>query len=240
MSRTRTLFRREQHAWIAVAVYAVILYSTLTIAFDLYVSVFDRVGKATVSWWMNVSLGAAGLAVALLVIRLYRPRLSGYLILLASALTVAFSMNQLSVPAKRFHFFQYGPLTLLLFDALRFRLRGRDLYGWAFIGIALVGLGDELLQAALPDRHFGVVDLAVNATAGAIVLALIGLVAGDENYPWPTPPELPGASMFTRPGARLPDPPRQTPSPPVPGAPGCGPPTAGPGFGPGHVAPPDN
>jgi hypothetical protein len=185
MAASRTLFSTERRAWTAVALYTAVLYATLTIAFDLYVSVYDRVGRATVSWWMNFGLGVAGLAVAVLAVRLYRPRLSGYAVLAAAALVVAFCLETLAVPAKRFHFAQYGPLALLVFDALRFRFQGRDLYIWSLWVVFLIGLGDELLQAALPTRHFGLVDLAVNVTAGAIVLAMIGWVAGDENYPVP-------------------------------------------------------
>jgi hypothetical protein len=187
MEQPRTYFKRESRAWLAVALYTLLLYSTLTIAFDLYVYVFDRVGRSTVSWWMNAALSGAAIVTGLFLIRLYRPRLSGYLMMLIAGLVVAFCMQQLAVPAKRFHFFQYGPLTVLVFDALRFRFRGRDLYVFAFSAVALISLGDELIQGILPDRHFGLVDLAINATAGALALALIGLAVGDENYPIPQP-----------------------------------------------------
>ena len=98
-------------------------------------------------------------------------------------LGVAFSLQILTIPAKRFHFLQYAPLTVLVFDALRFTIRGRFLYIWTLALVALIGLGDETLQWMLPNRYFGIVDLVVNTVAGLFALAFIGFVLGEENYP---------------------------------------------------------
>ena len=78
---------------------------------------------------------------------------------------------------------QYGPLTLLVFDALRFRFTGRPLYLWTFVAVTIIGVGDEALQGILPQRHFGLLDIVVNSTAGLLTLAFIGWVIGEEYYP---------------------------------------------------------
>lgn len=181
----RGIFSTPTKAWTAVAVYTGILYSTLTVAFDLYVSVYDRMGRAVVSSWMNRAFLAAGLLLLLVVIRVAPRKLSGYVAFLLIGLAVAFCLQYLTIPAKRFHFFQYAPLTVLVFDALRFRCQDQSIYVWTLSTVFLIGLGDETIQGLLPDRYFGVVDLAINTAAGALTLAFIGFVWREENYPWP-------------------------------------------------------
>jgi hypothetical protein len=46
--------------------------------------------------------------------------------------------------------------------------------------VALAGLGDETIQWLLPDRHFGVLDLAINSVAGLLALVFIGFVWNPE------------------------------------------------------------
>jgi hypothetical protein len=179
------IFKTERQAWVAVALYTVLLYSTLTVAFDLYVSVYDRVGKATVSQWMNLSLAGTGGLLTLIAVIWIRPKASGYLALLLIGLSVAYCVSHLPVPAKRFHFFQYAPLTVLVFDSLRFRCGDRGIYVCSMALVALVGLGDETIQWMLPDRHFGTLDLVINSTAGLLTLVFIGFVLGEEKYPFP-------------------------------------------------------
>ncbi len=181
----RTLFRRERTAWAATALYTLFLYSTLTVAFRIYVDVYDQVGRETVSWWINAGLASIAFVGGALLCRIYRPRAAGYLVLILCGCALAFALHVLAVPAKRLHFFQYVPLTLLLFDALRFRRRSPDLYAYTFAAVCLIGLGDELLQGLLPNRYFGVTDLVVNATAGLLTLAVLGFVVREENYPYP-------------------------------------------------------
>lgn len=181
----RGIFATERRAWIAVALYTFVLYSTLTVAFDLYVSVYDQVGKATVSQWMNLSLAGTALLLALFVIVWIRPRPSGYLAMLLIGLTLAFCVSQLTIPAKRFHFFQYAPLTVLIFDSLRFRCKDRGIYVCSMALVTLIGLGDETVQWMLPDRHFGILDLVINSAAGLLTLVFIGFVLGEEKYPFP-------------------------------------------------------
>ncbi len=180
------IFATERQAWIAVALYTIVLYSTLTVAFDLYVSVFDRVGKATVSQWMNLSLAGTGALLVLLTVVWIRPRASGYLALLLIGLSLAFCVSQLPIPAKRFHFFQYAPLTVIIFDSLRFRCSDRSIYVCSMALVTLIGLGDETIQWMLPDRHFGTIDLVINSAAGLLTLVFIGFVLGEEKYPFPS------------------------------------------------------
>lgn len=184
-TQLQTLFSKERTAWITVAAYTLFLYATLAIAFDLYVWVFDQIGRQSMSWWMNLGFSIAGAVLFLSVVFVYRPQASGYVAMAMIGLAVTFCLQFLPVPAKRFHFFQYAPLTLLVYDAIRFRLRDQSRYIWAMALVSLIGLGDETIQWLLPDRHFGVLDLVINAAAGLLTLVFLGFVVKEENYPWP-------------------------------------------------------
>ena len=168
-----------------VGLYTLVLYSTLTIAFDLYVSIFDQIGREAMSTWMNRFFFAVGILLFFLVFLVLPRRKESYLAFSLLVLGVAFSLHLLSIPAKRFHFFQYAPLTYLVYEAIGFRIQGSNRYLWSFTLVTILGLGDESLQWLLPDRHFGLADVVLNAVAGLFTLVFIGYVLGEENYPWP-------------------------------------------------------
>ena len=75
----RSIFKSGKSAWIVVGVYILALYSTLNVAFDAYVSLYARIGRESMSHWINLSFTALGLTVLLWILICIRPRLSGYL-----------------------------------------------------------------------------------------------------------------------------------------------------------------
>ena len=77
------------------------------------------------------------------------------------------------------------PLTVLVFDAVRFRSLGRFQYVWTVVLISVIGFGDGTIQWILPTRHFGIPDLLTNSTAGLLTLAFIAFVLGEARYPFP-------------------------------------------------------
>ncbi|MGH9338050.1 MAG: VanZ family protein [Acidobacteriota bacterium] len=179
----RGIFSTPGKAWVAVAVYTVFLYSTLTLAFDIYVYFFDWLGKPFLSSFMFWMYAPVGLALLGFMWRRLPRRPETYLAFGLIGLALAYCLSILEVPAKRFHFLQYGILTVLAFDALRFKFRDRYLYLWTMAFVSLVGFGDECVQWMLPDRYFGINDVVLNAGAGLLMLAFLGFVIGD-SYPW--------------------------------------------------------
>ncbi len=178
------IFSSPRKAWIAVALYTVFLYSTLTLSFNLYVSLFDRMGRDFMDGLMSWMYLPLGLILILLIFFFFPRRIGAYVAFLLITLAFICCLQFLTVPAKRFHFLQYAPLTVLLFDALRFHCHDRYHYVWTLLIVALLGLGDETVQGILPDRHFGVADVVLNSVAGLLTLSFLGFVVGDENYPW--------------------------------------------------------
>ena len=183
MALERGIFSTPRRAWTAVAAYTLFLYSSATLAFNTYVWLLERQGKVVFQamTWMYVPIG---LLLLLSLLFFFPRRLGSYLAFVLICLALALALQYLVVPAKRFHFFQYGIVTFLVVDALRFRFRGRCLYVWSLAAVALIGLGDEAVQSLMPKRHFGLLDLGVDAVAGLLTLAFIGFVIGEENYPW--------------------------------------------------------
>lgn len=170
------LFSTPRRAWIAVGVYTILLYSTLNLALQAYLWVFERLGEAHVAWLLNGIYALSGLAILLLL----RPRRWGAyatLFLIAAGLFLVF--RQMSVPSNRLHFLQYGPLTLLVFDAVRFHCRDRYHYVWTVLLVSCIGLGDEFLQL-FAGRRFDSHDLLLNSMAAVFVLAMLGFVVEPE------------------------------------------------------------
>lgn len=180
----RGIFRSRRRACLALAVYTVVLYSTMTIAFDIYVYYYNRLGHAFMSKVMSLIYLPVGIVLLGFIGFSLPRRLSSYFAFLLICLGMVYCLNFITVPAKRFHFLQYSPLTLLVFDALRFKHGGRYLYMWTFAVVLLVGLGDEILQGLMPKRHFGIQDIGINSMAGLLTLVFIGFVISEENYPW--------------------------------------------------------
>ena len=184
MALPNGIFSSVQRAWLAVVAYTLFLYGTLSVAYDVFIFLANRVGNDAVSERMNLLFVVAEAALLLFFI-LRLPRTGGGIAWFALiVVAVAMTLYGLEIPAKRFHFFQYAPATLLVFDALRFTLKDRWLYTGTLALVALIGLGDETIQWILPTRHFGFLDILVNAEAGLLTLLFIRFVLREENHPW--------------------------------------------------------
>lgn len=181
----RGIFARESRAWLFVLLYTLFLYGSLQLAYLIYVAFHAWAGGSGASFWMNMMFVGVGTALAFLVLKRLPKRRYAWPSFLLLCAIVALSLEWLTVPAKRFHFFQYAPLTVLVLDALRFRIPFPWLYPATLLFVTLIGIGDEGIQALLPQRHFGWLDVGINATAGFCTLFFIEAVMGRENYPWP-------------------------------------------------------
>ncbi|MFQ5740664.1 MAG: VanZ family protein [Acidobacteriota bacterium] len=179
----RGLFSSPRRAWAAVTVYVLFLYTTLTLTYELYIWVFDWLGGAWVRHLLTLVFALLGIALLLLLL-LRLPRRPGpYLIFAAIVLAGSYCLYIQKAPANQIHFLEYGPLTVLVLDALRFRCRKRSIYAWTLLLVASIGIGDELLQGMLPQRHFALEDVLLNTLAGVLTLAFMAGVMGGENYP---------------------------------------------------------
>jgi len=96
---------------------------------------------------------------------------------LAIALVYAVCLRFINLtPAEKTHFLYYGFLAFLVHRAMRQHLEeGVALYLAVIALVALIGLGDELIQYVLPRRVFEWKDVGLNALSGALAMGMIAL-----------------------------------------------------------------
>lgn len=167
--------RAEREAWLLFAAAAALLLATVEAAPRLARFLWLR------GLFMPVLAGLFGIALCLgafhlfFVARLRSPR---RLLLLLGLLALWTGLLRCTERVERFHLLEYGLLALLGARALAFRLEGFRLYPAAFVAVLPVSAADEMLQAWLPDRYFGISDLMINAGAAAGVLAILACIHG--------------------------------------------------------------
>lgn len=170
------LFISRKRAWLALLLYTAGLYSSLSLTYDLYVAVFDRIGRDRMSLLVNSFYAAVAIALALGFAKRAPRSIGRFSAFLAILVAAGLLLSMEPVPADRIHLIQYAPLALFAFEAHRFRWRGLRCHAAALGTVVLVGCGDELLQSLLPSRHFDPHDVLLNTMTGVLALAFIGLV----------------------------------------------------------------
>lgn len=153
--------------WIA----APLLVLAFVNVFPLWQAATRLLGK-TAAWLPGVLL--AGLVAAGFLAAWRRrpwnlPALAAAILVLGAGLLLA----DPAFPAKRVHVPEYALLALILRRALAPALSGLPQTILAAILAALGGVHDEMIQGLLPDRTFGLADIAVNG-CGAAGGALLG------------------------------------------------------------------
>lgn len=158
----------ERRLWVAAGLWLAAIYVSVYQARTVAEALRSR-GLLTASVWTAFALTAA-LVLAWAARR--RPRAQTFAVLTAAAVVLALCLRRIPSPEERIHFIEYGVLAGLLHAALA----GRPLWlrtTAAVLLTALAGLGDEVIQRYLPNRVFDWRDVAVNAAAGALVVATI-------------------------------------------------------------------
>ena len=177
-------FRDEKTAWFSLALYTILLYSTLTLAYDLYIIAFQAFGQGAISQGIYIITLLCVVTWFCYALTRFPRKWTTYAMMGAIGLVIYGTMALEDAPANRIHFFQYFPLGILALEALRFRIHGRAIYIWAFLLVSSIGLGDECIQGLLPNRYFDAKDVMLNSLAGLLALVFVGFVVREENYPW--------------------------------------------------------
>lgn len=170
---------RERRWWVAVALAVALLLAAL---YPLQF-VLDALRAANL---LRLTIGglffSCALAAAVAFAR-RRVRLRTWLVLaLSTALYGALALV-MEVPQERLHLVEYGALALLVraafAESLAVRGPGRRVTQagvWALGLVALIGWLDELVQGALPNRHYDLRDVGWNALAAALALVAAAAV----------------------------------------------------------------
>jgi glycopeptide antibiotics resistance protein len=80
-----------------------------------------------------------------------------------------------SHPIERIHLFEYGFLSYLVFQALKYKGRGKRNYIWGISIVILIGVFDEVFQWFLPQRFGDIRDVFLNSFSGLFGFLVIAL-----------------------------------------------------------------
>lgn len=158
-------------------------------AFPLWAMLSSRLGREIAGYLPFAVVGLLGAALLLFSLRRrwHWPSLGLAILFAALGLWLA----DPAFPAKRVHVAEYALLALVLRRALLPWLGGPQLTLIAAMAAALFGFHDEMLQGLLPERTFGLSDIAVDCL-GALAGSLLGGGLGLCERPmrgaaWPDP-----------------------------------------------------
>lgn len=130
---------------------------------------------------LSVAVAFAFVVVAVLVLFWAvrrRPSAATFGILALAAVFLGLCLTRIPSPEEKIHFIEYGVLAGLIRAAMA--PRSVWLRVAAILFTALAGLGDEVIQRYIPNRVFDWRDVAVNATAGALVVVTVELLGLSE------------------------------------------------------------
>lgn len=175
---TRFTSKRERRLWGLTFAVAVAIYSTVGVAGTLAQALGER-------QLLGVSFGAgfAVIIAAVVGIALHQGAQAREIWVGVGVIAVyGMIIVRMGVgPVERTHLFEYGFLAVLIHQALLERKRNgsgvRFPPAIAILGAALLGWGDEGLQAFLPNRVYDTRDVLINALA-AVVATTASVVLG--------------------------------------------------------------
>lgn len=163
--------------WIWVATATSLIYLSLPYGPRLWLAFRDLVSP----WHRDAALVVLLLAAAIAGLherqRLRRLPLWGWTLLGAvAAAYLWFMLGSSLAPGEKTHFLSYGILAWLVFRALPPAGPARRYWGAGLLA-GIIGLGDELIQDALPQRVFEWKDVAVNAASATLALLVISAMS---------------------------------------------------------------
>lgn len=159
--------------WTWVVLFTLFIYATLPVGPRVW-----RWFTATSTFWSN-NVAVAGLVIVgagIVFIAARRAHLTPRLWIVGAFIALAYALCLRYInltPAEKTHFLYYGFLGFLVHRALRQHLEGSVLYTGVIALVAIIGLGDELIQYALPGRFFEWKDVGLNALSGALAAGIV-------------------------------------------------------------------
>lgn len=168
--------QREWISWLLVAAWVLVIMATLPFARAIRDALKDVVGDGIFIVAVVIAIiASAGLAVAHLgrTNSLKSANVFWLIVVFATILTLS---ARVQYPIEAVHFVQYGVLGLLAYGAFAHRIYDLGVYAAAMLFCAIIGIVDETIQWALPDRVWDIRDIGFNAMAGC--LAQFGVALG--------------------------------------------------------------
>ena len=178
---------RERRLWLLVAGVVLFIYAAAYFVQFLLDALRTRNVLAAAVWGTVIMAAAAAAA---FVVR-ERPGRWEVALLFAAAGAYLLFLRRLDIIQERIHLIEYGAVGGLAYAALceRWTLAAPEPGDataslerprwqrwpamWAILIATAAGWGDELVQAALPNRHYDLRDVATNAEAAALLVLVL-------------------------------------------------------------------
>jgi hypothetical protein len=169
--------QREWVSWLSVALWSLLIFATIPLARSIEGVVVDAWGQQAFLYAVLIAIGLAAGATFRQVRRMgpispLRGALLAGVVLVFGAYT--FSLRHSAVEA--IHFVEYGALGVLAYRALTHRMRDTGIYLAAALVAGIVGILDEAIQWATPNRIWDLLDIWRNFFGAALVL--VGIAMG--------------------------------------------------------------
>lgn len=188
--------------WLMVISYVAIIFLTLSYARTFSTQMMARWGENIFSTVTTVLLTVIGIGILIYFGRLRQGRVARLLLFIGIAAIYVYFLspavrehldtwseglhNVSAVLANRgmfpitssekVHFLEYGLLGMLLCKALSYYIRNKLAYLVATLGVYIVGVVDEGIQWALPNRVGDYRDLWLNLLSGVLAILMVALV----------------------------------------------------------------
>ncbi|MBD3319623.1 MAG: hypothetical protein GF350_00845, partial [Chitinivibrionales bacterium] len=163
--------------WSFIAIYTGIIYATLSLVSKIRKVLAEKYGVGVFNniYWIFILAGAGVLVWCCIRFKgIKRLKAVGAFIVIGSIYT--YYLTTLTYAVEKIHFVEYGLLALLVGIAVT-----RHIPAWPGTGIALcivfwIGLGDETIQWALPNRVGEIRDSITNLISGALGISLLPML----------------------------------------------------------------
>lgn len=164
-------------SWLFACSWALIVYMAVPFARRIQLFVTDHWGRALFTY-LVLSILILALARACMILARRRPSLRWWNVACLGAVGLAYGVFAISLrdaPEEALHLVEYGGLSLLVFRAVSHRVRDPSIYATTWVITTIFGVFDELLQFLVPQRYWDFRDIAINASAAALMqIALAG------------------------------------------------------------------
>lgn len=169
--------QREWVSWLSVVLWSLLIFATIPLARAIERVVVGAWGQQFFLYAVLIVIGAAAVETFRYLRRL--GTISGMRVALLGGVALVFGAYTLSLrhnAVEAVHFVEYGVLGLLAFRALTHRMHDSTIYPAAACIAVIVGILDEGIQWATPERVWDILDIWRNFFGTALVL--VGIAAG--------------------------------------------------------------
>lgn len=157
--------------WGWIVAYTSLIYATIPFARS-WLNFLREVLGSSFSLWVNVFLALFGVILVTFLGTTRALSRNQWITLIAIGLALSLFVSEMEIPEERIHLLEYAGLGYLLVWAFRSRYQNILLYHRALGLVFLIGIGDELIQGALPNRFFDLRDILFNTLGGAIGIVM--------------------------------------------------------------------